>query len=501
MNCKTIGDIIDQLEEEEKQEMTNTPVAPSLASEILRSQHSGLQDLKMLVNEAGNQFHDAFCVFVVNPGEIYIRLHDQEEELKVMQKALDHYCSKSFIDRHDIRRLNQHDTLIVKSVHFNVWSRAVFVRYWMKKTYLPFPADPLNSRNDVRYVVYLIDYGIVEYLSRENILASFTPEANSFTHRKYPDAFDLTKYPVKLIKCCLERTVPAFEMKEWTKESIDLTRYWIDLIDKKKIKVFVEEIDRLGTVFVQIQYGKQRSPLKMHLIFCDVARFTARRQFKYILDEPELEAFGIEDQPQLKETFDALVSHVESPSMFYVLRAKNLYRLEKLNDLLNKRYSEYARNQMKRLETILYGQPCVCRWYQDKKFYRATLLEKHTELNLLSVMFIDYGNIDNVSVDDVYSVDDDLMEIGSLSYQCYLPIQSNKYWMKEECQSFKSWISQYVFGNEVLKVKILASCSQQKSFEVILNPCQDHAENSDTDALMTQTFLDLEECTPSSSLF
>ena len=52
IHYKTVGDIIDQLEEEEKQEMTDKSVVSNLANELLRSQHPGLQDLKILANSS-----------------------------------------------------------------------------------------------------------------------------------------------------------------------------------------------------------------------------------------------------------------------------------------------------------------------------------------------------------------------------------------------------------------------------------------------------------------
>ncbi|XP_006798895.1 tudor domain-containing protein 6-like [Neolamprologus brichardi] len=69
-------------------------------------------------------------------------------------------------------------------------------------------------------------------------------------------------------------------------------------------------------------------------------------------------------------------------------------------------------------EVLVPGSPCLALFSSDKQWYRAQVIQKTN--STLNVLFIDYGNESEVSVKDVRSIPQHLLEIPPQAFLCFL---------------------------------------------------------------------------------
>ncbi|CAI5695797.1 unnamed protein product [Oreochromis niloticus] len=69
-------------------------------------------------------------------------------------------------------------------------------------------------------------------------------------------------------------------------------------------------------------------------------------------------------------------------------------------------------------EVLVPGSPCLALFSSDNQWYRAQVIQKTD--NTLNVLFIDYGNESEVSIKDVRSIPQHLLEIPPQAFLCFL---------------------------------------------------------------------------------
>lgn len=106
-----------------------------------------------------------------------------------------------------------------------------------------------------------------------------------------------------------------------------------------------------------------------------------------------------------------LVSHIESPSHLWVQLEKEK---GKLDDLLNTMYEYYSAVNDDRLtvNAVKEGSVVAALHLEDESWYRARVVS--SEGDMVAVVFMDYGNKENVAVDCLRKLPADF---------CALPIQ------------------------------------------------------------------------------
>ncbi|XP_075001020.1 tudor domain-containing protein 6 [Calonectris borealis] len=109
------------------------------------------------------------------------------------------------------------------------------------------------------------------------------------------------------------------------------------------------------------------------------------------------------------------VSHVNDPLDFYVQLESDEAQLNSISESLNNRTQ--AKNPCGQLFQA--GDLISAVYSEDSLWYRAVVKEKTSD-NLISIQYIDYGNISVINVDQAHRLPEDLSSIPAISIHCFL---------------------------------------------------------------------------------
>lgn len=142
-------------------------------------------------------------------------------------------------------------------------------------------------------------------------------------------------------------------------------------------------------------------------------------------------------------SFDGYCSSIITPSEFYVRikSEKDFY-----DDIEEKMKKFYSNNEELVKSHLEIDEINLCVAKKDSKFYRSMILQASiSDQNILLVRLLDYGNIIEVSIDDIYPLMLDYAELPPACVYCKLsaiiPIEST--WNKESIEFFKTKINKF----------------------------------------------------------
>ncbi|KAK0158458.1 hypothetical protein PV328_009458 [Microctonus aethiopoides] len=123
----------------------------------------------------------------------------------------------------------------------------------------------------------------------------------------------------------------------------------------------------------------------------------------------------------------AFVSHINSPSEFWVQEEKSVANLELLVDRF------LVADMFSKVDDIKEGLLCVAKYPDDMCWYRARVIS-HDD-NGTNVIYIDYGN--SAVSTEIRAIPEDVAAIPPLSRKCCLPLPTNiEKWSDDACQEF-----------------------------------------------------------------
>ncbi|OBS71111.1 hypothetical protein A6R68_00348, partial [Neotoma lepida] len=117
------------------------------------------------------------------------------------------------------------------------------------------------------------------------------------------------------------------------------------------------------------------------------------------------------------ETVDVTVCMMYSPGEFYCHFLKD-DALKKLNDL-NKSLAEYCAQKLPNGFKAEVGRPCCAFFAGDGNWYRALVKEILPSGNV-KVHFVDYGNIEEVTTDQLQAISPQFLLLPFQGMQCWL---------------------------------------------------------------------------------
>ncbi|KAF6317988.1 tudor domain containing 1 [Rhinolophus ferrumequinum] len=287
-------------------------------------------------------------------------------------------------------------------------------------------ASVLAYASEESVLVGYVDYGNFEILSLKR-LCPITPK--------------LLELPMQAIKCVLTGVRPSLGI--WTPEAIYLMKknvqnkmITVKVVDKLENSSLVELIDESVTPNVSVTQVLLDSGL------------AAREEGVLVTDKPSdaHEAsvpLGAEAKLAWKwialavdQTVDVVVCMVYSPGEFYCHVLKE-DAVKKLNDL-NKSLAEYCQQKLSEDFKAEIGQPCCAFFAGDGNWYRALVHEVVPNGNV-KVHFVDYGNMEEVTADELQMIPSKFLNLPFQGVQCWLAdIQPrNKHWTKEATAKFQ----------------------------------------------------------------
>ncbi|XP_070289338.1 tudor domain-containing protein 1 [Myotis yumanensis] len=291
-------------------------------------------------------------------------------------------------------------------------------------------ASVLAYASEDSVLVGYVDYGNFEILSLKR-LCPITPK--------------LLELPMQAIKCVLAGVKPSLGI--WTPEAICLmkktvqnTMIMVKVVDKLENSSLVELIDKSMTPHISVTE-----------VLID-AGFAARE--KGIVTEKLMKEanapLGVEAKLNpltwtwvaltVDQTVDVVVCVIHSPGEFYCHVLKE-DALKKLNDL-NKSLAELCQQKLSNDFKAEVGQPCCAFFSGDGNWYRALVKEIVPNGNI-KVHFVDYGNIGEVTADELQMIPSEFLTLPFQGIQCWLvDIQPrNKHWTKEAIAKFQMCVA------------------------------------------------------------
>ncbi|XP_023609099.1 tudor domain-containing protein 1 [Myotis lucifugus] len=254
-------------------------------------------------------------------------------------------------------------------------------------------------------------------------------------------------YPTIGDICCAQFSGVKPSLGIWTPEAICLmkktvqnTMITVKVVDKLENSSLVELIDKSMTPHISVTE-----------VLID-AGFAARE--KGIVTEKLMKEanapLGVEAKVNplvwtwvaltVDQTVDVVVCVIHSPGEFYCHVLKE-DALKKLNDL-NKSLAELCQQKLSNDFKAEIGQPCCAFFSGDGNWYRALVKEIVPNGNI-KVHFVDYGNIGEVTADELQMIPSEFLTLPFQGIQCWLvDIQPrNKHWTKEAIAKFQMCVA------------------------------------------------------------
>ncbi|XP_011311904.1 maternal protein tudor isoform X2 [Fopius arisanus] len=150
----------------------------------------------------------------------------------------------------------------------------------------------------------------------------------------------------------------------------------------------------------------------------------------------------------------AFVSHINSPSEFWVQEEKFVADLETIADRF------VVADMFGRIEEVQEGSLCVAKFPEDQNWYRAKVIS-HGDTGT-NVIYIDYGN--SAVSTEIRQIPEDLAAIPPLSRKCCLPLPEGiEQWSEKACEEFSRmaddgatiFILDVIEEGETSKVKLI----------------------------------------------
>ncbi|TKS75856.1 Tudor domain-containing protein 6 [Collichthys lucidus] len=157
---------------------------------------------------------------------------------------------------------------------------------------------------------------------------------------------------------------------------------------------------------------------------------------------------------------DVTVSYIESPNDFWCQLVQNAGHLKFLMQDIQARYADTEFHPL--VETA-----CIARHPDNGMWYRALLIHKH-ETPHVDVLFVDYGQMETVSLYDLRRICPEFLTLHGQAFRCSLlnpvdPTTATNEWSEEAIARFHSFVENAASNFVILKCTIYAVMySEQK---------------------------------------
>ncbi|KAM7330375.1 hypothetical protein ACRRTK_011988 [Alexandromys fortis] len=358
---------------------------------------------------------DEFCGVVAHiqsPEDFFCQQLQSGHKLAELQESLSEYCGQ-VTPRSDFYPTIG-DVCCAQFSEDDQWYRASVLAYASEESVL----------------VGYVDYGNFEILSLKRLCPII------------PKLLDL---PMQALNCVLAGVKPSLGI--WTPEAVCFMK---KIVQNKMVTVRV--VDILGTKSLVELVDKSVVPhLSTSKALIDsgfavekeiVADKTSGVHTASVPLATEETAESLEwtwVEFTVDETVDVVVCVMYSPGEFYCHFLKD-DALKKLDDL-NKSLAEYCAQKLPNGFKAEVGRPCCAFFTGDGNWYRALVKEILPSGNV-KVHFVDYGNVEEVTRDQLQAISPQLLLLPFQGTQCWLvDIQpQNKHWTKEATARFQACV-------------------------------------------------------------
>ncbi|XP_032385352.1 RING finger protein 17 [Etheostoma spectabile] len=418
-----------------EQENALPPTSPELANDKWRGPKR-IKNLMLSNKRNGTQW--VVVTHIVNPNHFYVRYLAEKKDSEILSKKIQSLCnerSSYFTSSHTVET----GSMIFAKCKEERWCRASVAEVLRKGCVEAVKACPATQLASIR--VFFLDYGyckIITILSEEGNTESTLKAVNNCLRKVHEWVnVELQHFVPQAIRCSLKDLIPYDLTKGWSNEAqvefqsvvgsaaVEMRPLGQDrdslLVDLRKVSM-----DQSSALPISV---------REFLVFIEVARFYSpvklgRRPLLYY---PR-------DYPKFNTELNAVVSHINNPSDFYIQLVDNMESLllsTKLQECYNA--TRVAGEDDLNIYCPVIKQACVAR-YGDKLWYRAQVIG-HPGGRKVEVQYVDFGNKDILSVSDLRKIKDEFFALPSMAIHCSLsdviPLDG-KTWSDACCNRFVS---------------------------------------------------------------
>ncbi|XP_031971564.1 tudor domain-containing protein 1 isoform X1 [Corvus moneduloides] len=285
------------------------------------------------------------------------------------------------------------------------------------------------------------------YASEDTVLVDYMDYGNSDSlplARLRPIIPSLMDLPAQAIRCSLAGVKPP--LGTWTSEGISYMKKLVKdkvlsvkIVDKESSRSVVELTDASVTPVVNIssllvKEGCAAEELRMALPAArvsDVEQANEDTANKRMCQWVKL---------ALNQMLRVIVCTVYNPGEFYC-QISNSHELLALNSL-NKSLSEYCQKTPPDVFEPKNGDPCCAFYSEDGNWYRA-VVQNVTSNGTVQVSFVDYGNTEEVPLDNIRQISSSFLELPFQAIKCWLSgiKPGNSKWNPEATTRFHRYTS------------------------------------------------------------
>ncbi|KAF8782794.1 Tudor domain-containing protein 1 [Argiope bruennichi] len=320
--------------------------------------------------------------FGLNPGEVFCQLKSSEEDFKKMMFKMQEYYEKVSIAEAMIDRPHPGMICVCQFSLDSVWYRGEIKK--VEKNSL-----------DILYV----DYGNKEIVDRKKI--------RSITQ-------DFTLLPIQAIKCRLKGIKPPG--KAWAVNDKlgqyfegDVQCRFISKLEDSYLVDMTCNKENVAQKLANDGLAALDVPLKEQQILPQTVKAIKSQPMALLLKREMTFVSG--------QLLSVTVSFAESPFKFWCQLVDESELLEKLMSDIESQYMNNGAHPIN-AAALTPGAYCMAKYSDDESWYRAQI--KSCELEKYEVFFIDYGNSEETSLNQLAAILPEFLTIPPLCFECRL---------------------------------------------------------------------------------
>ncbi|XP_036430958.1 RING finger protein 17 [Colossoma macropomum] len=394
---------------------------------------------------------------VINPTHFYVRHVSEHKAGTVLARKINRLCSgeqSHFTVEDEIKT----GVLVFVRWKDDAWCRAMVCELFQKGCLESVSQCP--AAEVARLRVFFQDYGFSKGLtfSGEGGLSGLN---ECLRKADVATKAELHRWAPQAIKCSLKDIIPSDLVNGWSREACDEMRRVIGS-SAVEMQVFGEDRDTLLVDLKKASVDDTLLSLREHLVFMELARFysplAAPGGSKPLQFYPPV-------YPKLNTELPAVVSHVNTPSDFYIQLVDNMEFLL-LNSKLQDCYGSPGSDSELQIYCPVQGQACVA-LYDDKDWCRAQVTG-FPGGRMVEVQYVDFGNRKTISVNDLRQIKDEFFALPAMAVWCSLAevLSAGDTWSDESIQVFSKLTEQKLVTVVVTKLVPQSTALPVRLFEV-----------------------------------
>ncbi|XP_050402777.1 tudor domain-containing 6 [Patella vulgata] len=314
-----------------------------------------------------------FVSWAESPNSFWIQLSEKHDSLEEMTESLQTYCDENGVVATNVQ---PGVPVLAKYSEDESWYRGV-----------------VQSLTGSTAIILFTDYGNTDTLPIAALI-------------KVPQEY--LEIPSYALHCRLDKIRPVQSSNSWIVDAKDfLEEFTVD----GAMCHFIRQ-DK-NAVIVEIYKGDEN--IEEKLVKAGVARPNTNQSNsggQYKSGFPNAVKLSPNDSGKI------YVSHVDAVDSFFCQLSHFLDNLDQIMEQLEVAYSE---GQGQRI-TPKPGSPCAAKFNEDGAWYRAEILS--CDGNNIRICFVDYGNYDTVSADDICVLKEEFLSFPTQAIHCKLDIEN-----------------------------------------------------------------------------